>query len=310
MDVLCLGIFVADVVAKPIEKMPDKGKLVLVDTLELHTGGCASNTGYALSKLGISTGLMGKVGTDGFGDFFVNYMNDAGLDIRGIKRTSTSNTSATMVMVSSDGERTFFHYLGANAELCYEDINFDIIKDAKILHIAGTFLMPAFDGEASAKVLKKAQEMGIKTSLDTAWDSKGNWMRIIEPCLQYLDIFMPSIEEARMITGKQEPKDIAEALLSYGIKIVSLKMGENGSYTRTHDWELHLPIYKVESVDATGAGDAYAAGFLAGVAKGWDYKDCAKFGNAVGACCVTAIGATAGIRSMKETLDFMAKFEN
>jgi len=309
MDVLCLGIFVADVVAKPIEKMPEKGKLVLVNTMELHTGGCASNTGYALNRLGISTGLMGKVGTDGFGDFFVNYMSDAGLDIRGIKRTSTSNTSATMVMVASDGERTFFHYLGANAELCYEDANFDIIKESEILHVAGTFLMPNFDGNPTAKVLKKAQELGITTSLDTAWDSKGNWIKVLEPCLQHLDIFMPSIEEARMITGKNEPKDIAESLLSYGIKIVSLKMGENGSYTRTRDSELYLPIYKVDAIDSTGAGDAYAAGFLAGIAKGWSFRDSAHFGNAVGACCVTAIGATAGIKTFQETLDFMKKYD-
>jgi len=308
MDVLCLGIFVADVVAKPIEQMPDKGKLILVDTLELHTGGCASNTGYALNKLGISTGLMGKVGTDGFGDFFANYMSDAGLDIRGLRRTTTSNTSGTMVMVSSDGERTFFHYLGANAELCYEDIDFDIIKEAKILHIAGTFLMPNFDGEPTARVLRKARELGIITSLDTAWDSKGNWMKVIEPCLRHLDIFLPSIEEARMITNKQEPEDIAESLLSYGIKIVSLKMGERGSYTRTNDWDLYLPIYKVDAIDSTGAGDAYAAGFLAGVAKGMDYRDAALLGNAVGAFCVTAIGSTAGIKDMKQTQDFMDKY--
>ena len=309
MDVLCLGIFVADIVAKPIEEMPEKGKLVLVDTMELHTGGCASNTGYGLNRLGISTGLIGKVGTDGFGDFFVNYMSDAGLDIRGIRRTATSNTSATMVMVSPDGERTFFHYLGANAELCFEDVDFNIIKEAKILHIAGTFLMPGFDGVPTYRVLKQAREWGITTSLDTAWDSKGNWMKVLEPCLQYLDIFMPSIEEARMITGKQEPQDIAESLLSYGIKIVSLKMGERGSYTRTHDWEILLPIYKVNAIDATGAGDAYAAGFLAGVAKGLDYKDAARLGNAVGACCVTAIGATAGIKNMLETLEFMNSYK-
>ena len=115
MDVLCLGILVADVVAKPIEEMPGKGRLELVDTMELHTGGCAGNTGYGLSKLGISTGVMGKVGTDGFGDFFVKYMRDSGLDTRGIRRTSSVNTAATMVMVSADGERTFFHYLGASA---------------------------------------------------------------------------------------------------------------------------------------------------------------------------------------------------
>jgi sugar/nucleoside kinase (ribokinase family) len=305
MDVLCLGIFVADIVAKPIEDMPGKGKLALVDTMELHTGGCASNTGYALNKLGISTGLMGKVGTDGFGDFFVNYMRNAGLDISGIKYSTTANTSATMVMVSADSERTFFHYLGANAELNYNDVDFNIVKEAKILHIAGSFLMPAFDGEPASRVLRQAREWGITTSLDTAWDSKGNWLKVLEPCLQHLDIFMPSIEEARMITGRDKPSEIAEFLLSYGIKTVALKMGERGSYIRTPDWELYLPIYKVETVDSTGAGDAFAAGFLAGVAKGWSYKDAARLGNAVGACCVTAIGSSAGIKNMDETLEFM-----
>jgi sugar/nucleoside kinase (ribokinase family) len=305
MDVLCLGILVADVVAKPIEEMPGKGKLQLVDAMELHTGGCASNTGYALSKLEVSTGLMGKVGTDGFGDFFVNYMKDSGLDTRGIKRTSSVNTSATMVMVSADGERTFFHYLGANAELCYDDVNFDIVRETKILHIAGAFLMPKFDGEATAKVLRQAREWDIITSLDTAWDSRGNWMSVLEPCLQHLDIFMPSIEEARMITRKETPSEIAEYLLSYGIGTVALKMGGEGSYIRTRDWDMSVPSYKVKTVDATGAGDAFAAGFLAGVSRGWDHGEAAKLANAMGACCVTAMGATTGVRNMKETLAFM-----
>ncbi len=305
MDVLCLGILVADIVAKPIEEMPGKGKLQLVDTMELHTGGCASNAGYDLNKLGVSTGLMGKVGMDGFGDFFIRYMEDSGLDTRGIKCTSSVNTSATMVMVSADGERTFFHYLGANGELSYDDIDFDIVREAKILHIAGAFLMPKFDGESTARVLKQARDLGIITSLDTAWDSRGNWMSLLEPCLHHLDIFMPSIEEARMVTGKEEPPEIADFLLSYGIGTVALKMGEQGSYIRTRDWDIYVPIFEVETVDATGAGDAFAAGFLAGVSKGWDHKEAAKLASAVGACCVTAMGATAGVKNWQETLSFM-----
>jgi sugar/nucleoside kinase (ribokinase family) len=305
MDVLCLGILVADIVAKPIEEMPGKGKLQLVDTMELHTGGCASNAGYDLSKLGVSTGLMGKVGMDGFGDFFIKYMEDSGLDTRGIKRTSSANTSATMVMVSADGERTFFHYLGANGELCYDDIDLDILREVKILHIAGAFLMPKFDGESTARVLKQARDLGITTSLDTAWDSRGNWMSLLEPCLHHLDIFMPSIEEARMVTGKEEPPEIADFLLSYGIGTVALKMGEQGSYIRTRDWGMYVPIFEVKTVDATGAGDAFAAGFLAGVSRGWDHREAAKLASAVGACCVTAMGATAGVKNWQETLSFM-----
>ena len=168
-------------------------------------------------------------------------------------------------------------------------------------------MMPKFDGEASARVLKQAREWGIITSLDTAWDSKGNWMKVLEPCLKHLDIFMPSIEEARMITGKETPSEIAGSLLSYGIGLVALKMGEQGSYIRTRDLEISLPIYQVESVDATGAGDAFAAGLLAGISRGMSTKEAAELGNAVGACCVTSMGATAGVKNMKETLAFMNK---
>ncbi len=108
-----------------------------------------------------------------------------------------------------------------------------------------------------------------------------------------------------MVTGKEEPPEIADFLLSYGIGTVALKMGEQGSYIRTRDWDIYVPIFEVETVDATGAGDAFAAGFLAGVSKGWDHKEAAKLASAVGACCVTAMGATAGVKNWQETLSFM-----
>ena len=165
--------------------------------------------------------------------------------------------------------------------------------------------MPKFDGEPMARVLKQAREWGIITSLDTAWDSKGNWLSVLEPCLKHLDIFMPSIEEARMITGKKEPSEIADFLLSYGVGTVALKMGDQGSYIQTRDWKMFAPIYGVEAIDATGAGDAFAAGFLASVSGGRDHREAAKLANAVGACCTTAVGATAGVKNMQETLEFM-----
>ncbi len=130
-------------------------------------------------------------------------------------------------------------------------------------------------------------------------------MSLLEPCLYHLDIFMPSIEEARMVTGREEPPEIADFLLSYGIGTVALKMGEQGSYIRTRDWDMYVPIFEVESIDATGAGDAFAAGFLAGVSKGWGHREAARLASAVGACCVTAMGATAGVKNWQETLSFM-----
>jgi len=299
-DVVCLGILVADVIARPVSRFPERGKLELVEQMELHTGGCAVNTAIALAKLGISAGVMGKVGSDGFGDFIISQLQKNGLDTRGIRRDPQNKTSATMVLVQEDGERSFIHYLGANAHLRLDDIDFELLKGARIFHVAGAFLLPALDGSPMAEALKRAREMGLTTSLDTAWDSTGRWLQTLAPCLSHLDIFIPSYEEAREISGRDAPQEIAQHFLEYGIRVVGLKMGEKGSFVASQEDSFHLPAYPVQAVDATGAGDAYAAGFLAGWLRGWDLQRIGRLANAAGACCVTAIGATTGIKSLQE----------
>jgi len=302
MEVTCLGILVADVIARPVDEYPARGQLVLVDQIELHTGGCAANTGTALAKLGFDTAIIGKVGDDAFGDFIVNALAGRGLSTQGIIRDSHGQTSATAVMTHGDGERSFVHCVGANALLREDEIDFDLIRNSRVLHIAGAFLMPGFDGEPTASVLRRAQEAGVKTCLDTAWDSRGRWLSVLEPCLQYLDYCVPSIEEAEMITGKSSPEEITQVLLDYGVGTAGVKMGEQGCYLRTQTAEVRVPACQVTAVDATGAGDAFMAGFLAGVLNEWDLERTGRFANATGAACVTAMGASGGIRSFDETL--------
>ncbi|MHB0912416.1 MAG: carbohydrate kinase family protein [Armatimonadota bacterium] len=307
-QVTCLGILVADLIGKPVDKFPERGQLTLVDQMELHLGGCAANTGVDLAKIGIETAIVGKVGADGLGDFVVRTLENEGISAGAVVRDASIGTSGTMVMVHGDGERSFIHYLGANAALTEEDIDFEMIRGSEILHVAGTFLMPGIDGEPTARVLAKAKEMGITTSLDTAWDSKGRWMELIAPCLPYTDYFVPSIEEARLIAGKHDPADVAKVFLDAGVKVVGLKMGSEGCYIRTADQEVRAPIYRVNAVDACGAGDSFAAGFLAGMVRGWDLEKTGRFANAVGAHCVMAMGATTGIKSEAEILAFMENY--
>jgi sugar/nucleoside kinase (ribokinase family) len=305
-EVMCLGILVADVVAKAVDVFPERGKLVLVERMGLHTGGCASNTAIGLARIGISAGIIGKVGNDGFGDFFLSVMEREGVEATAVARDAATNTSATMVLVHGDGERSFIHYLGANAVLRAEDVDPAAFAGARVLHVAGALLMPALDGEPTMRLLLEAKARGLITSLDTAWDSTGRWMELIAPALPHLDYFVPSIEEARMLTRAQAPADIADALLAHGVGVVALKMGEHGCYVASRSQRLRLPAFDVATVDATGAGDAFAAGFLAGIVKGWSLEQTARFANAVGALCVLDIGTTAGIKDLEETLRFMA----
>lgn len=312
-DVVCLGILVADVIGRTIDTYPQRGELTLVDEMFPAIGGCAANTGIGLARLGVSTAAIGKVGRDGFGDFVRTILEENGLGAEGVKTDEKSNTSATMVIVAGDGERSFLHHLGANATFTEEDVDWDIVANAKLLHIAGHFLMPAFDGEPCARVLARAQSMGVKTCLDTAFDSTGRWMELLRPTLPYLDYFVPSFSEARRCVDAAKanyPDQVARVFLDEGVGTVALKMGEEGSYITDGKQELRIAPYRVQAIDANGAGDAFAAGFIGGIINGFDLERTGKLASAVGACCVTGVGTTAGLRSMEETLAFMSEQDN
>lgn len=308
--VVCLGILVADVVGKPIESFPPRGTLATVERMELHAGGCAANTGISLSRLGVPTAVLGKVGADGFGEFLLSTLAKNGVGVSGVVVDPTASTSATMVAVHADGERTFLHHTGANASYAAADVDWPEIEAASILHIAGPFLMQRFIGSGCADVLRQAKALGRVTTLDTVWDFTGRWMETLAPSLPFLDYALPSLEEAKHITGQKTPRDIAQVFLDHGVGTVGLKMGEAGAYIRTSGGvELTLPPLRVEVVDALGAGDAWVAGFLCGLTHGWDLERTARFANAVGACCVGALGATTGIRSLEETVGLLGEFE-
>jgi sugar/nucleoside kinase (ribokinase family) len=304
--IACLGIMVADVIGRPLHHIPAPGRLVLVDKMQLHTGGCAVNVATALARLEIPVEVIGRVGADPFGDFLLTKLDERGIGRQGVSRDQEVGTSATMVMVDPDGERRFVHYLGANARLTPEDIDLALVHRAKILHIAGALVLPGLDGEPTAQLLKAAQARGITTFLDTVWDDTGQWMRHLGPALPYLDYFVPSLPEAQALTDLQAPDAVAQALLEHGVGTVALKMGADGCLVAAQDGStLRVPAYEVEVVDATGAGDAFAAGFIAGVWHGWPRKKTARFANAVGALCVTGLGATGGVGSLEATLTFM-----
>jgi sugar/nucleoside kinase (ribokinase family) len=310
-DIVCVGIIVADVLGKPVDTLPEKGKLGLVEKMSLQVGGCAANFVIDLAKLGLKTTIIGKIGNDNFGKFLLDTLNSEKVDVTGLILDENVSTSASMVMISGDGERSILHSFGANAKFSFDDINLDIIKKSKILLIAGTFLMPDFDGEGTEKLLKYAKENEVICCMDTAWDSKGQWLKKIESSLQYLNWFMPSYDEACEMSGKKIPEEIAQFFRSKGVKNVIIKLGHEGCFVKQADEKgYQVPAFnKVKAVDTSGAGDSFCAGFIAGLYMGWDISECAKFANAVGAHCIMQIGTTAGIKSIKETLKFIRDYE-
>jgi sugar/nucleoside kinase (ribokinase family) len=258
---------------------------------------------------------VGRVGKDGFGDFMVSEARRHGADSSLLVRDESADTSASLVIVDGDGERSFIHALGANAKLTPNDVPLEHLKSrgARVLHIAGIFALPGMegvDGAPTRDLLARASSMGFVSSLDSVWDASGRWSTIIGPMLEQTDIFCPSILEAQAIVGASEnanPREIALKLFSMGVrKIVALKMGAEGSFVMAREGETHrLGILSVPAVDGTGSGDAFIAGLLTGFLEGKSLLECAKLGTAAGAMCVRALGAMPGITDRAE-LEHMA----
>lgn len=307
LDVVTLGIVCADVMVRPVEALPERGKLSLVPHLEIHLGGLAGVTATVLCRLGAKAAFVGCVGQDGFGDYILQAMSSQGVDVSHVRRTSESGSSATVVLISGDGERTFLHHIGANQLVSDADVDYDFIKEAKILHWGGPAVNPSLDGDPIGRVFEKARELGLKTSIDTCFDAKGVWFPHIAKALPHLDIMMSSIEEARNYTGKHDPEDIADAFRSHGVETVMVKLGGEGLFVKDSTGAHHIPAHKVHVIDTTGAGDAACAGFLYGCVKGWDLPKCGQLANAVGGLTVQVMGGAEAIQSLEKTLEFVER---
>ena len=310
-ELICVGILCIDALGKPVDSLPEKGKLKLVDDIALEVGGCAANVSIALAKIGLDVTVIGRIGKDKLGEIVLDVLKRENVDVTALKIDASISTAASLVMISSDSERSIVHAMGANRYFCFEDIDLDIIRNARILLIAGTFLMPGFDGHGTEKLLKFARENHVICCMDTAWDSTGMWMDKIQNCLPYLDWFMPSYEEACQLSHKTDVEEMAKFFMSQGVKNVIIKLDQQGCFVMTQkDNGIIIPSFKgIQVKDSSGAGDSFCAGFMAGLYHQWDVRKSALFANAVGAHCVMEIGTTTGVKTMDEILTFIKNYE-
>lgn len=308
-DIACIGILVADVICKTVDKIPERGKLGFVDSLKLYNGGCAMSAAIDLAILGSKTAILGKIGDDGFGTYLNGVLAQHKVNTDGLIVDPTVDTSASVVLVDSGGERTFLHCKGSNDALHEEDIDFSVIEQSKLVFVAGSMLMNNFDGEPCAHVLERAKKMGKITALDTAWDDSGRWMKVLGPALRHVDYFIPSIEEAQELSGETDPEKIANVFFDAGVKHVVIKLGKNGCFFKESRESAGktLPTFPGKPVDTTGAGDSFCSGFLHGISIGLSMEEACILGNAVGTHCVMSVGATTGIRPYAEMKEFIEK---
>ena len=313
-----------------VRGLPRPGELTTIYDAKRSTGGALCNVIGDLAVMDDTLPLtaLGRVGTDAEGDFVLETLRfHKNIDLSMIKREGKTSFTAVMADEISK-ERTFFHYRGANAAFCEEDINWDKISSA-MLHIGYILLLDALDKEDSeygtkmARLLCHARERGIKTSLDVVSEAGDRFKRLVPPALKYADYCVINEVEAEQVTGinlRDEkgvlvdadiPKAL-EAMRSFGVSqwvVIHCPEGgygldQNGVFAKSPTVDLPASAIKGK----VGAGDAFCAGTLYAASQDKSLEEALELGNAAAAASLTQPGAVEGMMKVEDLKKLRARF--
>lgn len=304
--VLCAGILVADLFVPPFVALPEAGQLVATEDFLMDSGGCAANTSTTLARLGIQARVAGKVGDDSYGAFITQDLARKGVETSGISTSQRFGTSKTVILPVIGEDRRFIHTFGANADFGADDIDWEALAEASVFYVGGYMILPDLAQDDLAALFQLARSHGVRTALDVVVPA-GNAsasLRDLERVLPFVDVFLPNDEEAQHLTGEEEPRRQAEAFLCAGCATVVITRGGRGSLLMDQAQVIEAPAFDVTLVDSSGAGDAFAGGFIAGMMLGLDQAETLRFASAIGASCCMRLGCTTGIFTREQAEAF------
>lgn len=304
-DVSVIGLFILDVLGRPVTRIPERGNVEFIEEIRLTVAGTAGGTVVDTAKLGLRSLAVGAVGDDEKADWVLHTLGKHGIDTSAMQRLPGVPTSATILNVRPNGDRPALHVRGASDHFTVPEALEDLVFDAPIVHLGGTGLLRALDGAASAALLRAAKARGRIVTFDLIAAHAGT-LALVDPLLPFIDFFLPSIEEARDMSGQKTPEDCARFYLDRGTTCCVFTLGAEGAYYAHRDGtRLASPAYEVDVVDTTGCGDAFDAGFIAALHHRFDTETALRFAQASAGLVATGLGSDAGIVSFEHTLDAM-----
>jgi sugar/nucleoside kinase (ribokinase family) len=309
-SVVCAGVIVADHLCTPISHVPAAGELVKADELILNIGGCASNASAALSKLGIRSTVCGRVGDDAFGRYVAETLASHDVDAKHLGVDPSRATSQSLIINVRGQDRRFIHSFGANEGFRAEDLDPALATHPRVVYLGGYLILPGLDPEALADRFARARSLGAMTVLDVVTPAgTTDCLARLRPVLPQTDVFLPNTDEATLILGESDPVRQALAFQDLGARRVVVTRGDRGSIAVSDTLRARLGTYPIDFVDATGGGDAFDAGYIAGLIEDLPELECLKLASAVGASCVRAVGTTAGIFNRDQARQFIRSHE-
>lgn len=288
LDAIVAGDANVDLLLSGAKRLVD-GKELLIAGASLVLGGSSGITAFNLARLGAKVGFVGNVGDDLFGRFVRERLVSAGIDAT-MLRTVAAPKSGITVWATNGAFKAGLTYPGTIATLQAKDVTSAYLSRARHLHVGAYFLQTKLHRGAPA-LFRRAQRLGLTTSLDGNWDDSEKWDSNILATLAHTDIFFPNEDEALRISRRRTVRAAAEVLAQFA-RVVVVKRGGRGALILSKLGYLEVPARKTRVVDTTGAGDSFNAGFLEAYLRGEDLAVCAKAGSAAGARAVRKVGGT------------------
>ena len=266
--------------------------------MEIHAGGVTANNLTQVARLGASTGWLGLIGDDENGRIIQKAFSQDGMDLSGIEVVKGEMSSLTWIPVDVEGERCIYMFPNVTGKIsCFQvDTRFaPHIKAAKHFHTEASQL-PIVPVKQAMTIAKQAN-VRIIFDLDVspsffAQANLGTQEELVA-ALKLVDVLKPCEAAAKEMTGERDFDRMAGKLLDLGPKLVAVTMGPEGCLIATREKTVHVPGFKVKTVDTTGAGDAFMGGLSYGLLQGWDIQKVGLFANACAALCCMQVGARA-----------------
>lgn len=301
-DVSVIGLYILDVLGRPVVRIPDGGNVDFIEEIRLTVAGTAGGTVVDTAKLGLRSLAVGAVGDDEKADFVLATLEKHGIDTSAMQRLPGIPTSATILNVRPNGDRPALHVRGASDHFDVPPAAYDQVFDAPIVHLGGTGLLRRIDGEPSRILLREAKRRGRTVTFDLI-AATAETIGLVEPLLPFIDYFMPSIEEAQDMAGRRGPEECAAFYLDRGTTCCVFTLGGEGAYYAHSDGtRLRMPAFDIAVVDTTGCGDAFDAGFIAALHHRMPPDEALRFAQAAAGLVASGLGSDAGIVSFEDTL--------
>lgn len=307
LDILALGEPLAEFAAE------EPGPVEEVFSFRRGWGGDTSNLLIAAARLGARCGYITRVGEDAFGESFLSLWSKEGIDTAGVVIDRNSFTGIYFVTMDVDGERDFVYYRreSAASRLLPQDVQLDYLSRGRVFHVSGITQAISKSAERTADhALELANDAGLIVSYDAnirpTLRPLPDLLEMFERSLPRIHILFLSEHDAELLYPDMGIESVLVRLLSCGPRLVALTRGQRGCVVMTQKGSMYdVPAYEVKPVDTTGAGDAWAAGFLVEWLSGASPEKAARFANAVGALASTGLGAVSGLPNREEVNRFL-----